>query len=509
VIRYDRSDPVFFEAKVSGAPTSVAFEYNGTDVAMWDDGSHGDRIALDSVYTITFQVSQVISKLTAADVYRPFIGYCKLYGGTTVVLQLNVFAEIWTESVPLVDVQQLDSAAQAAANLVNIVGQVSADNFDARPWSRRFYQFFNDDYDFLNIILMPSSPKNRYHFTVNNSVRGVGPPPRSEIDASGQYGSAGKLVGVSVFPIPGYFDGAEVGYQHELSHQWINFLSGTPFQSGIPHWPLSDVASGVIGLSIPGSNVGGQFPYRLVPEGNNYRLIFETDVPSFNDLELYLMGLLPADSVKPHFVFDNQNQTPQAGGLLLGPVTNISIDSLVSRIGKRVPAFDSSKKQFRIATIIISGSPLSAAEMSFYDFFAKRAGLKTTVPFSSGLLRGIAKPFYVSTGGRGELDPSLGARIVSVSERNSERPTLSALYQNYPNPFNPSTSIRFRILQRSHVTLTVYEVLGRELAKLVSGELDAGEYDVRWNPIALSSGVYFYRIQAGRFVDTKKLLLLR
>jgi hypothetical protein len=317
----------------------------------------------------------------------------------------------------------------------------------------------------------------------------------------------GKLMGITVFPVTGLFDGAETAYQHEMGHQWINFLSGTLFQSGIPHWPLSDVASGVMGFNIPGSRVGGNFPYKLTPEGENYRLSFTSFVPSFNDLELYLMGLLPADSVKTHFVFNNQNQTPMSNGLLYGPITTISINNLVSLIGERIPNFNSSLKKFRIATIIISDSLLSDTEMSFYFFFAKRAEFKTTVPFCSGFLNGIAKPFYVSTGGRGELDPSLGLRTVGISDINS--PTSFKLNQNYPNPFCLSTSIHFKIPKNSFVTLTVYNLQGRELEKSVCEKLSAGEYHVEWNPTGLSNGVYFYHLQAGEFGNTKKLVLFR
>ncbi len=104
------------------------------------------------------------------------------------------------------------------------------------------------------------------------------------------------MQGISVFPISSFFDGAEASYQHELGHQWINFLNGTPFEIGVPHWPLSSVASGVMGISLAGG-VGGRFPYKLIPEGPNYRLELITGQPVFNDLELYLMSLLPADSV--------------------------------------------------------------------------------------------------------------------------------------------------------------------------------------------------------------------
>ncbi len=83
------------------------------------------------------------------------------------------------------------------------------------------------------------------------------------------------------------------------------------------------------------------------------------------------------------------------------------------------------------------------------------------------------------------------------------------LSQNYPNPFNPTTIINYSVPTSSLVTIKVYDVLGREIAKLVNEQKTAGTYSVQFNGSALSSGVYFYRMQAGDFVQTKKLLLMK
>ncbi len=88
-------------------------------------------------------------------------------------------------------------------------------------------------------------------------------------------------------------------------------------------------------------------------------------------------------------------------------------------------------------------------------------------------------------------------------------PKQFLLAQNYPNPFNPSTSILYDIGQRSFVTLKVYDVLGREVATVVNARKPAGEYTVEWNAANLPSGVYFYRLVAGDFVETRKMILMR
>jgi hypothetical protein len=80
--------------------------------------------------------------------------------------------------------------------------------------------------------------------------------------------------------------------------------------------------------------------------------------------------------------------------------------------------------------------------------------------------------------------------------------------QNYPNPFSSSTTIKYELPKSSEVRLSVYDLLGREVSVLVNERRNAGVYEVRFDASGLSSGVYFYRLQAGTFVETRKLLLL-
>jgi hypothetical protein len=111
-----------------------------------------------------------------------------------------------------------------------------------------------------------------------------------------------------------------------------------------------------------------------------------------------------------------------------------------------------------------------------------------------------------ATHGRGmyRVNPPL---LVDVPERES--PMTSALQQNYPNPFNPTTTIRYALARRSRVTLMIFNTLGEKVAELVNGEIEPGYHEVTFNAGTLASGLYFYRLQAGSFVDTKRLLYLR
>jgi hypothetical protein len=83
------------------------------------------------------------------------------------------------------------------------------------------------------------------------------------------------------------------------------------------------------------------------------------------------------------------------------------------------------------------------------------------------------------------------------------------LEQNYPNPFNPSTTIKFQLPELSFVTLKVYDVLGNEIKTLVNEEKVVGNYEVEFNATRLPSGIYFYRLQSGSFVETKKMVLMK
>jgi hypothetical protein len=96
-----------------------------------------------------------------------------------------------------------------------------------------------------------------------------------------------------------------------------------------------------------------------------------------------------------------------------------------------------------------------------------------------------------------------------VEDQRNTLPYSFSLQQNYPNPFNPITTIEYQVPTRSHVSLRVFDVLGIEVATLVNVVEDPGYKSVNFNVNGLASGVYFYRLQAGSFSETKKLILLR
>jgi hypothetical protein len=129
--------------------------------------------------------------------------------------------------------------------------------------------------------------------------------------------------------------------------------------------------------------------------------------------------------------------------------------------------------------------------------------------------RGIfAINYYYAVSSSSYYDSVLVVQMIGVPtgvpERATRQPAMGfALLGNYPNPFNPKTEIRYQVAGVSDVKITVYDLLGREVAVLVNEKKQPGSYEVQFDASKLASGVYIYRLQAGSFVQTKKLLLIR
>jgi len=101
------------------------------------------------------------------------------------------------------------------------------------------------------------------------------------------------------------------------------------------------------------------------------------------------------------------------------------------------------------------------------------------------------------------------SQFTNIHPISTEIPNQCSLSQNYPNPFNPITKVRFSIPLSSVTKLIIYDALGREVETLVDEQLNAGTYEASWNADRFSSGLYFYKLTAGDFVDTKRMILLK
>ena len=111
---------------------------------------------------------------------------------------------------------------------------------------------------------------------------------------------------------------------------------------------------------------------------------------------------------------------------------------------------------------------------------------------------------------------SVGERVykystisVGLNLSSSEIPSHFNLFQNYPNPFNPVTNLEFGIAKLGFVSLKVFDVLGKEVVTLVNEKLSPGVYESKFDGSSLSSGIYFYKLEAGDFIETKRMILIR
>jgi len=130
------------------------------------------------------------------------------------------------------------------------------------------------------------------------------------------------------------------------------------------------------------------------------------------------------------------------------------------------------------------------------------------------LIESMGLPWTDINGNARDNTPTIGAyeydvRTAVEDPGSNGLPNEFSLHQNYPNPFNPTTTIKYQIPELSFVTIKVYDVLGNEVATLVNAKKPEGNYEVKFDAVSLPSGIYFYRLQAGSFVETKKMVLMK
>ncbi len=371
--------PMRLEARAGAGVDSMtfclpcAFGQTPVRLPMNDQGTGGDLVAGDRTFTITLQPSDLASFLQN-DPHK-IGGLLEAFNGATRVVSLSSAVNVLKEA-PAVNIASVNASTQLSRNLVNLRltnAEFFGDAQNSTFISRRFYSLFPDDFDFINVVYEGSLFQNRTHQIGKNEIRGIG---MIATNNTATFGSAGKLLGLSRFPIDSFFDvdhgrNSAVGFLDETGHQWLAFLSDAKFSGSRPHWPFSDLATGIMGFSDPTNGQGLGIPGDFVPEGPNFRIQNRLGVPAqtFKDLELYLMGMIPSSQVGPHFVLRDQTQIGKlSSGLLDGPADTVTIQDVIAANGARVPDSTGSQKTFRMATIYVTLDRLASAdEMAYYD----------------------------------------------------------------------------------------------------------------------------------------------
>jgi hypothetical protein len=366
-----------------------------------------ETIPLVSVATNTYQATltraQLLHDYTDGDAHST-VGCLKLFGQP----KGNLHISVRTSAMQGVEVLQLAPDAQRSAHILNLRDDdLLLGTHVLTDRLTRFYLYLGDDYDFIAVLDQVNTTTNRSYFVRRNSIQGIGRQIFDRLPPN----FAPRLKGTVIFPIDSLFDAASRTVSHELGHSMMVYLNNPEFAAGFSHWPISDIAFGIMGFSIPGSNVGGNFPFSLIEQADgNYFLQSVPRAREFNDLELYLMGLISPNEVADHIVFREQDQGDQlrSGGILQGPVDVVTIDDVIAANGPRVPAFGIAQTAFRMATVVLSeGRLLSPGEMAFFDHMAARGETQVELPITEGLSRGITKPFFLATGQRATLSTTI------------------------------------------------------------------------------------------------------
>ena len=194
--------------------------------------------------------------------------------------------------------------------------------------------------------------------------------------------------------------------------------------------------------------------------------------------------------------------------------TNLAIEEYNAGNGIKFATWDSGDSTLHPLTGVIP-LPIDYKHSFKMDFLQYEGGVNDTILPSKNwsLIKEDADGFqllYATPLTTAQMDAlGMDTTLVSVERQINAVPDNFRLEQNYPNPFNPSTTIRFSLPQRSDIALVIYDELGNEIRTLVSGDHEAGTYEVDFDATGLSSGIYFYQIKSASFSETRKLVLMK
>ncbi len=389
VITQGRTDSVRITVRVNGTAGVNATLRSGQVVALRPN---------NTVYEGAFAVSALLAQYRPGDHHHMGL-QLNVQGETRLT---NVGLNIKDATIPVVNILALGENVQASAHVINLRNDSTSLGTVIPPaLIREVYRHFSDEFDFIAVLDSRRAPRFRSYQGVRNATTGIG---LVRYDLGPNFGSNNILQGMISYPNDDEFDLAETSNIHELAHRWMHFTRGTPLEAGVPHWPLSDLAYGVMGRQDPPTNQGLEFPYRLVEVSGGFRVDRVERATEFNDLELYLMGLIPASAVRLHYVFRDRTLPVQANAVLPGPVDTVRIADIIAQNGARSPSTATALRTFRVATVVLSrGRLLTLDEMAFFDHMAARGESENILLYSQGLVRGETKPFYVATGQRARL----------------------------------------------------------------------------------------------------------
>lgn len=415
----------------SGQPVKLRLRADVATRLVWEplQGGAAAGREMTKVAEGLWETDVTAPPLLPRDLFQKNIGYIRTFIGATPSFTYNV-AIAYADGLPPVRVTPLAADAQRTDYVLNIQSRAFYDSlypssgiirYDVAPITRRAYQLLPDEWDFVNLV--PSTfniPRNRFHLPLRNSVQGIGQIPPADVAS---FGSAARLQGYSFFPSQLIYDGADHGYSHETAHQWINHMSTGVFGPGRPHWPMSSMATNIMNFS-DASGRGFHVPCRfdLQANGNINVTPYVLGQTLFNDMDLYLMGLMNPNEVSNQFIVTDpakvdsaaSSQSPCSGLGTLSPsqYQTVNANNIIASQGARVPSAEASQKEFRSLHIVISRDALlTPEELAFFEVYTRRAEDRGPMRLPASV-PGTTYPWYAATRNRATLSAKISAQEV-------------------------------------------------------------------------------------------------
>ncbi len=286
---------------------------------------------------------------------------------------------------------------------------------------------------------------------------------------------------------------------------------------------------GFEGALFPGKYKAGFFAisWNTRPEQDSLAVAYYNGGRSFSDTSAKFLDLAPGSAVNlddarmertgggiTGTVFDGGSGRPVSSGTYMliafdeqgRPVAASGYGSPSGEVSGEYRIEGLWQGKFRI--LAVAGPPgFPSAHTQWYENIDVAPDSVTNVPLPAVPSGAVA--VTVGPGTTSGVDFHMSLTTAIRSSTSPLLPQAYALEQNYPNPFNPSTTIRYQIPVAGHVTIRIFDLLGRNVATVENGERQAGTHTVNFNASEIASGVYFYRIQAGSFLQTNRFLVLR
>jgi lysophospholipase L1-like esterase len=315
-----------------------------------------------------------------------------------------------------------------------------------------------------------------------------------KVPLSGRSPAPQLQVNTTVLAFPQYTGGDTVKLPVKMYNRSINTLNFSSIQNSLAHFRLL----GSLPSSIPG-NDSVTIVVGFVPRTGGVWTDTVAIISDGGTAHVAMSGTAPVQKLlaKPNPV--------AFGNVKVGESITVwcRIVRMYPAEGGTVPVDSTIVHSHRFSIVAVNGpSSLSAGDTLFVALAFHPAGMgdvsDTLLIFPNGSTPIVGVPIS-----------GIGSSFTSVDAYGGNTPIGFQLAQNYPNPFNPQTEISFRVAELGSVKLQVFDLLGRTVATLVDDERPAGSYTVRLDAAGLASGVYLYRLAAGRFVETRKMILAR